>query len=220
MSPATTAPTIAVSGTGRAGAAPDVMRVQLAASAVRPTVAAALAASEQAVSAIRAVLVGAGLPAADAATAGLSITAEQVWAEQTGPRTVGFRSEHRLVLSLRDLSDAGALLGQALAAGGDDLRLDAVAFEVEDDAELRSRARAAAWVRAEATARQLAELSGRRLGQVATITEHGGAPPFPMLRQAALHGDQERAQPVGLEPGAVDVEVTIAVQWSLAEPGD
>ncbi len=217
MSTAATSSTIAVSGTGRASAAPDVMRVRLTASAMRPTVAAALAASEQAVTSIRAVLSDAGLAPADAATVGLSIVAEQVWAEQTGPRTVGFRSEHRLALSLRELSEAGRLLGDALAGGGDDLRLDGVSFEVEDDAALLARARAAAWADAEAVGRQLAELSGRRLGPVEMITEQGGTAPEPM-RVAARSSEQDSGTPVGVEPGVVAVEVTLAVQWSLDRP--
>jgi len=128
---------ISVTGTGRASAPPDVMRVQLVATALRPTVAAALAASEQVVSAIRAVLAAAGVAAEDASTLGLSINAEQVWNEKTGPRTTGYRSEHRLAVVLRDLAAAGRLLGEALTAGGDDLRLDGVGFEVEDDTDLR-----------------------------------------------------------------------------------
>lgn len=213
---ASTTGTISASGTGRASAAPDVMRIQLAASAMRPTVAAALAASEQAATAIRGVLTAAGVPPADAATVGLSITAEQVWGEQTGPRTVGFRSEHRLSVSLRDLTAAGALLGDALAAGGDDLRLDAVSFEVEDDTELRRLARAQAWARAEDVGRQLAELSGRRLGPVQTIGEQSGNMAMPVFSRQAM-SEQESGKAIGVEPGVVAVEVTLGVQWSLVE---
>jgi len=205
---------ISVTGTGRASAPPDVMRVQLVATALRPTVAAALAASEQAVSAIRAVLAAAGVAAEDASTLGLSINAEQVWNEQTGPRTTGYRSEHRLAVVLRDLAAAGPLLGEALTAGGDDVRLDGVGFEVEDDTDLRTRARASAWADAERRAGQLAELAGCRLGAVASIGEQSGFAPVPVMPMSARR-DVAAAVEVGIEPGSVGVEVTLAVQWTL-----
>jgi uncharacterized protein YggE len=206
---------IAVIGTGRASAAPDVMRVQLVVTALRPSVAGALAASEEAVTAIRAVLAGADVAAEDANTVGLSINAEQVWNEQTGPRTTGYRSEHRLAVVLRDLAAAGRILGEALAAGGDDLRLEGVTFEVEEDTELRAQARAAAWADAEARARQLAGLAGARLGPVASIVEQTGSASVPVAPMFAKR-DAAMAVEVGVEPGSVGVEVTLAVQWSIA----
>jgi uncharacterized protein YggE len=203
---------ISVSGTGSASGPPDVMRVRLAATAMRTTVAAALAASEEAARQIRLALRAAGVSPADAATAGLAVNAEQVWSEQTGPRITGYRSEHQLAITLRDLGSAGRSLGEAVAAGGDEVRLDGVSFEVEDDAPLRERARVAAWDDALRRARQLAELAGRELGEVREITEQSGYPVRPI-------GESRRAEAmatdVAVEPGAVDVQVTLAVQWAL-----
>ncbi|MBK7624550.1 MAG: SIMPL domain-containing protein [Kineosporiaceae bacterium] len=206
---------ISVSGVGRASAAPDVMRVHLVASALRPSVAEALAASEQAASAIRAVLASARVAPADASTLGLSIQAEQTWDGGGVPRTTGFRSEHRMAVALRDLAAAGRVLGEALGAGGDDLRLESVGFEVEDDEPLRSRARAVAWADAERRAAQLAELAGVSLGQVHTIGEQSGFMPVPMMAMAA-GAEKARDLSVGVEPGAVGVEVSLAVQWAVA----
>jgi uncharacterized protein YggE len=206
---------ISVGGTGRASAAPDVMRVRLTATALRPSVAAALAASEMSVTGIRAALTAAGVMAADASTLGLAINAEQVWTEQQGPRTVGYRSEHQLAVSLRDLAAAGRVLGEALAAGGDDVRLDGVSFEVDDETPLRERARAAAWADAERRARQLATLAGRTLGEVREITEQSGVAPGPIVPMMAKR-DAMAAVEVGVQPGSVGVEVTLAVQWALS----
>ncbi len=207
---------ISVTGTGSASAAPDVMRVRLAATALRPSVATALAASEQSVSAIRAALSAAGVAAADASTAALAITAEQVWTEQQGPKTVGYRSEHQLAISLRELAAAGRVLGEALAAGGDDVRLDGVSFEVDDDTPLRERARVAAWADAVARAEQLASLAGRALGTVGEITEQSGFSPGPVMPMMMGKRRAMDAVEVGVQPGSVGVEVTLAVQWALA----
>ncbi len=164
---------------------------------------------------IRGVLGAAGVGGQDAATAGLAIHPEQTWSEQHGPRVTGYRSEHRLALNLRDLGAAGPLLGEVVAAGGDDVRLDHVGFEVADDAELRTRARQAAWADAERTARQLAELAGHTLGPVEAIREQTGQQAASMPMTALRH---EAAAAVAVQPGSVAVEVGLVVRWSLARP--
>jgi uncharacterized protein YggE len=211
--PETMPSTISVSGTGSAGAPPDAMRVRLAASAFRPTLAAALADSERSAARIRAVFAAAGVTGADAATRGLSVQAEQVWTEGRGPQVTGYRSDHQLLVTLRAMGDAGRLLGEALVAGGDDARLDGVEFVVEDDAPLRVRARDAAWADARARAEQLAALAGRTLGAVVSVVEGtGSAPPGPFpaaVRMAAA------APEMAVQPGGVDVQVSLSVLWGL-----
>ncbi len=206
---------ISVRGSASVSGTPDVMRLHLAAGVVRPTVAEAIADSEQAVVAIRGSLTAAGVDRRDAATAGLSVTAEQVWSEQHGPRVSGYRSEHRLAVTLRDLTTAGRVLGEALAAGGDAARLDQLVFEIEDDAALRDAARAAAWQDALHRGEQLAALSGRALGAVHQVEEEdladGPVPRMAMRRQAAAEASE-----IGVQPGSVAVRVTLAVRWELS----
>ncbi len=205
--------TISVSGSGSASAPPDAMRIRLAASAFRPTLAAALADSEQSAARIRAVLAAGGVTGADAATQGLSVQAEQVWTEGRGPQVTGYRSDHQLLVTLRAMDVAGRLLGEALVAAGDDGRLDGVEFVVEDEVPLRVRAREAAWADARARAEQLAALAGRSLGRVVSVAEGGGVGPpgpFPVAMRMAA-GSAE----VAVQPGGVDVQVSLSVLWGL-----
>ena len=104
----------------------------------------------------------------------LAVNAEQTWTEQQGSRITGFRSDHDLAVTLRDLASAGRILGEVLVAGGDDVRLNGVEFVVEDDGPLRVTARQTAWYDALDRATQLATLAGRRLGAVQQITEQSG----------------------------------------------
>lgn len=211
---------IKVSGVGGAAGQPDVMRVHLAVSVLRPSMAEALAASERSAATIRAALAAGRVAARDAVTSGLALNTEQVWDERTGPRITGYRSEHQLALTLRDLAAAGRVLGEGLAAGGNEVRLDRISFEIEDDTALRAAAREAAWADALARAEQLAALSGRELGPVRAIDETiGFTPPGPMPEMAmGFRGAKAAdATEVGLEPGSVSVQVTLTVEWSLAE---
>lgn len=204
---------IRVFGTGASAGSPDVVRMHLVATASRPRLAEALTASEDAARRIREVLTRFGVTGEDAATSGLSINAEQVWDERHGPRITGFRSDHTLAITVRDVHAVGAVLGEALVAGGDDVRLNGVEFAVEDDVALRTHARERAWQDALGKAEQLAALAGRRLGTVLDITESeqmAGPPvPIPRLMAAAAAPD------VAAEPGRVAVEVTLQVRWAL-----
>jgi uncharacterized protein len=205
---------VTVPGSGTASAPPDAMHVRLAASTLRATLAAALADSERAAARLREVFAAAGVTGPDAATTGLAVHAEQEWAEGRGARVTGYRSEHQLLVVLRDLAAAGRLLGDALVSGGDDVRLDGVSFVVEDDRPLRDRARDAAWQDARARAEQLAGLAGRTLGDVVTVCEGSAVVPFePMPRMRAMAAD---AAGVAVQPGGVDVVITLTVQWRLA----
>lgn len=204
---------VSVVGVGTASGHPDVVRVRLAATVVRPTLAEALAASEDAARRVRAELARFGIAGEDAATSELSAQAEQTWTEGQGSRVVGFRAEHGLVVTVRDVAAVGPVLGEALIAGGDDVRLNGVGFEVEDPAALRVAARNAAWEDALARARQLAALAGRELGATLSIEEPGatGGVPVPRFARAMAAGDAE----MGVEPGRVSVEVGLAVRWAL-----
>ena len=213
--PSVPASGIQVTGTGTAAGSPDVVRVHLVATASRPRLAEALAASEEAARRIRDVLIRFGVTGEDAATSGMSINAEQVWDERQGPRITGFRSDHTLLLTVRDVHAVGAVLGEALVAGGDDVRLNGVEFAVEDDVVLRIAARERAWADALGKAEQLAHLAGARLGAVLDITENTQVmgPPTPMPRMMAMAA---AAPEVAAEPGRIAVEVLLSVRWALA----
>ena len=207
--------TVSVVGQGRAEGTPDICRVRLGVTAMRPAVAAALADSEQAARQVRDALTAGGVAPRDAATGGVSIGTEEDYSGQRGPRLLGYRADHTMTVVLRDLATAGRVLGEAVAAGGDAVRLQGVEFTLEDDTELRASARAAAWHDAEGAARQLAELAGRSLATVRSVEALAGAVPQP--RRAARFAAVAASGPteIGLEPGGVDVQVSLAVVWEL-----
>ncbi|HYY09679.1 MAG TPA: SIMPL domain-containing protein [Kineosporiaceae bacterium] len=206
--------TISVVGHGRAEGVPDVCRVALVATALRASVAAALADSEQAARRVRDVLAANGVAGQDAATTTVTLRAEEDYSGQRGPRLLGYRAEHGLGVVLRDVRVAGRVLGEAVVAGGEAVRLQDVSFAVEDDAALRARARAAAWEDALRTAQQLAELAGVTLGAVRGIEEPGGRGGLPSPK--GMRAMAAAAPEVGLQPGGVGVDSVLSVVWELS----
>ena len=209
---AVTSGTVQVGGLGAAPAAPDLVRARLAGTALRPSVADAVAAAEAAVGRIRQALAGLGIPAADAATSTISVATEQDYSRHR-PEVIGFRAEHALTVTVREIARVGEALGAALAGGGDDVRLDGVEFVISDSTGARARAREAAWADALQRAEQLAGLAGRRLGRVLDVVEGepgGGAVPLPRVVAA------REAAALAVEPGTLEVTVWLTVRWALA----
>jgi len=206
---------ITVPGTGRVEGSPDVVRVRLVASTLRPAAADALAATEVAAAAVRSALSGHGVTGADAASGPFRLTAEQTWTEREGLRVTGYRCDHGIRAVVRDVPALGRVLADVLAAGGDDVRVDAVDADVEDDADLRVRARELAWADALDRATRLAALAGRELGAVATVTEGAGETPGPPQPLAVAKLAAAPAGDVSLLPGDVAVVVVLTVQWEL-----
>jgi uncharacterized protein len=210
---------IAVTGTGRVTGPPDLVRARVTATAARPTAAEALAATEAVAAAVRAALDLHGISRLEAASGIFSLAVDQIW-EQGGPRVTGYRCDHGIRVTVRDVPAVGQVLADLLAAGGDGVRVDGVEPDIDDVTPLRVRARELAWADALDRATRLAELAGRGLGAVRQIVEDA-APglPRPITRQAvgsvALAAVSGNA-PVGLQPGAVEVAVTLDVQWEIA----
>jgi uncharacterized protein YggE len=115
-------------------------------------------------------------------------------------------------VTLRDLERAGEVIGMLTDVGGNAVRLQGVAYALEDDAALEEEARAEAFAAARARAEQLATLTGRALGEVVVVVEQT-APSAPMPYAADTGRAEEMS--VALAPGSATVTVTLHVHWSL-----
>jgi hypothetical protein len=132
--------------------------------------------------------------------------------DQNAPN--GYDVFETVAVTLRNLSNAGATISDAAAAGGDATRINGVSFAVDDQTALLQQARDAAFADAKAKAEQYAKLAGRSLGKVSVITEgpsnDGGGVVYPMARNAMSAGS-----PVPIAAGSQDVTLTSTVTWEL-----
>jgi hypothetical protein len=202
---------ITVGGYGSAASPADMARAQLIATTTRPTLAEAHAAVQVAVGRVRSVLTGAGVEAGAVISHGSSAQADYDYDD--GGRHSGYRAEHPLGINLYDLATADRVLGEAVAAGGNDVRLDVVTYHLRDDTALRVRAREAAWADAVQRASHLAGLAGRALGPVRHLRE-GGVPDLPEHQQeAAMTNIIESG--VTIHQGQVGLRVVVFGVWEL-----
>ncbi len=205
---------IAVTGSGTAEAAPDLLRLSIGVECRRAGVEAAYGDAARASSAVTEALRGHGVADRDITTSGLNIRAEVSWQEGRGQLVSGYLASSTLNVRLRDLAASSAIIADAVAAGGDDVRLNGLELGFADPAAVESLAREAAWQDARATAEHFAALAGARLGKALSVTRRpGSAPPIPLAgMQRAV-----ASEPLAVEAGSSSVTADVDVVWELLD---
>ena len=132
---------VTVSGDGEVEGAPDTLSVDLAVTIKRPTVGEAVAASADVSNAVVDAVKGQGVGEPDVQTRNYSVNQEFRYPENGTPMPDGFRVNNTVTVRVRDLTAAGAVIDAATSAGGDDLRVDTVAFSLENDGPALTAAR-------------------------------------------------------------------------------
>jgi uncharacterized protein YggE len=166
--------TISVAGHGVTRRAPELMRVVLAIEAVRERAAEAMAAAGVLADHLVAVARSAGIAAEDIRTSDISLAPDRVDGPYGG-RVTGYRALESFQLTVRRLYYAGPTLELVADACASQVRLEAVAFGVTDQEELRSAARQAAYADALSRAEHYARLAGRSLGPLQVLNEQASS---------------------------------------------
>ena len=199
-----------VTGTGSAGAAPDVVVLDVRVAVEGRDVASALAGLATRLDAAVAAAHDHGVVDHDRRTTGMGVSPR--W-DREGRSTTGYTAHQSLRLRVRERDRAGDVIAALAGAAGDALGVDAVSLEVADTGPLLVRARSAAFADATARARHWADLAGRSLGPVLRVAElpPGGTAPLPKMRLAAM----DAGGGVPVEGGESTVTATVAVRFAL-----
>lgn len=204
---------ITVSGEGEVTGTPDVLTVSLGVSVERDTVDAAVSEAAAAADRLIGALKGAGVDESDIQTENYSIQPEFRYS-QGEEIPDGFRVDNTLRVKLRELERAGDVIDAVSDAGGDQVRVQGLAFSLEDNEELLSQARQKAWEDARAKATQLAELSGQELGSAVQVSETMGQIDPGILQFAA---DAVGGEETPIQPGELMTSVQIEVRFELED---
>lgn len=203
---------IQVTGEGKADARPDVARFSIGVEARAASVADARQQGASAMQRVLEALRGEGLGDDDLQTSQLSIQPEYEHTER-GRNLLGYVARNMVDAKVTDLERLSSAIDAATRAGGDDVRMHGIRFEVSDPSTVRAEARAEAMEQARATAEQLARLAGVALGEPVAIqeqTDHGGGPRPMMMEMRAAD-----ASSTPVEPGVTEVTVRLNVRWSI-----
>ena len=117
-----------------------------------------------------------GVDSADITTSGLNVRAEVNWQEGRGQTVTGYLASSTLSRPDPGPAASSQVLAAAVAAGGDDVRLNGLTLGFADPAAVDARAREAAWQDARTTAEHYAALAGAALGRVLSLTQQHRLP--------------------------------------------
>jgi uncharacterized protein YggE len=201
---------VTVTGIGEVRGRPDTVTMSLGVSVTRPTVAVASGDAATATDGVLAALGAAGIAKEDIQTLDYSIYPQ--YSPPTGsearPRVSGYTVSNVVRVKVHDIAKAGPVIDAAVAAGGDEIVVQGVAFSLEDASESIAEARARAWADANAKATALAQLAGVPLGAAVHVSEStdGG-----VLRGVS----DASAVATPIEPGQVTTSVAVTVRFAF-----
>jgi uncharacterized protein len=192
-------PTIRVSATGEARAAPDQVTLDFGVETQAPTAQAAAAENARRMERVIQALTRAGVPRTRIQTRNYMVMPEYAHdRDGTEPRITGYRVGNTVTVTVDGVERTGELIDAALAAGGN--RVAGVRFGFREPEQMRALAIQDAIRRGRAEAEAIAAGLGVSLGPVidaSTSAPLHTPPPFPMM-EARMAMD---AGPTPVEPG-------------------
>jgi uncharacterized protein YggE len=210
--PAVTANTISVDGTGQAAGTPDSMITTIGVDTRGANPSTALAAANKAMATVQASLRNHGVAAKDVKTVGLSVNPFYSYAK--GQQNLkGYEADEQVAVTLRNLGTAGSILSAVVKAGGKAVTVQQLSLDLESDSALVTQARAAAYASAKDKATQYAALAGRTLGPVVSVSEsNGSSQPQVYATEAAAAATSSVPVAAGSQSVSVDVTVVFSLQ--------
>lgn len=206
---------ITVSGLGKVFGTPNTLNLQMGVSATRPDVSEALATANADLNKVITTLKTHTVAGKDIQTSNLSVNPQ--YAGGSHPYITGFNVTEQLNVTLRNLKTAGTILGSAISAGGNDVQVNNVSVALTDDDALINSARSRAFTDAKEKAQQYAQLSGRALGKVISISEQTDNPqPVGIYNGAVASSAGPAESAVNVQAGQQEVDVNVDIVWAFA----
>jgi uncharacterized protein YggE len=207
---------ITVSGTGKVAVVPDIGLLQLGVQSTQPTVQAARDRAAAAMEAVRSSLRSNGVDEKDIATSGFNIQPQYDFRPSSSgaPVITGYMVSNLVTVKVRQINNLSRVLDTAVAAGGNDMRVNSISFTVDQPEKHREEARKLAVEDARRHAEQLANAAGVSLGRARSVTEMGdGGIPVPIARPEARNTQADVDTPIS--PGETDITVLVSVVYDI-----
>ena len=199
--------TVTVVGEGVVYAPPDRARLRFGVETEGATAEATFRAHEQEVAAVLTAVRRLGIPDRDIALEWVGLNDRR---DEHG-QAEGYVAVRMVTVTTDSLRLVPELVATVVDAGGD--RLAGLDYYLEDDDLVEDAALEAAFDRAEAKARELAQAAGARLGPVVAMHEQGAQPPTPLVMRAEAYAVD--ATPGAYSTGQSEVRAAVVVTFAL-----
>ena len=204
-----------VTGVGKVTVIPDVAIVSMGVQAQSSTVAGAQQQAAGSMTSVMAALKANGVADKDIATSYYSITPVYSYAPTTGKQTLeGYSVSNAVSVKIRNVGNAGVVIDAVAAAGGNDTVINSVTLTVDQPEQYNDSARKAAVADAANRAKQLANLSGVKLGKATYINE--SLTNTPQIITFDTSGKAAPAVTTPISPGETEITLTVQVIYSIS----
>lgn len=203
--------TVTAAGTGTATAAPDQATMSFGVTRQDAEAKAALDDAAKVAEAITAAVKKAGVADEDIQTQGISVY--PLSTDTGGKVTItGYQATLTVSVTVKDLDKLGDVITAATSAGADNV--GGPSFTIDEDAEYREQAIAAAVEDARRSAEAMATAAGKGVGDVVRISASDVfSAPVPYATAEMRSADAAAGVPI--EPGTLDVNASVTVVFAL-----
>ena len=204
--------TVSVTASAHISAAPDLAAISTGVQTEAATARDAMTLNSTAMAKLVDGLKAAGIASKDIQTTSVSVSPRYTNARDgKSPVINGYSATNQVRIVVRDLKRVGEILDAALTLGA--TQMGGISFDVTNAETLKDEARKDAMLNARRRAELFATAAGATVGQVLSIAED-------VQTQGHTVGFRERAMksasaPVPVEAGALQLEATVNVTWSL-----
>lgn len=202
-----------VSGEGRVTVVPDIAVLSLGVETKASTVAEAQRQASAAMNAVISALRSHNVADKDIRTQSFNISPVYKYVDRSEPILDGYRVSNMVVVKIRSIGDAGAIIDDVAGAGGDLTRVNSIYFAVDNPKPLQDQAREDAVRDAIAKAQQMARVAGVTLGKPVSITESGGYQPPPL--RVSLEAKDVAAAATPISPGETEITVNVQIVFGI-----
>jgi len=201
--------TVTVVGEGTQNATPDNALISLGVSARRPTAGDALNTANVEMTALLKAIKGQGVLDVDIQTTGISMYQDQQY------NVIGYRAGNTVNIKIHHIANVGSVIAAAQKAVGDDFQISGIALQLSDNTTQLKGARQSAMTVAAARAKEWANLAGRHLGKVLSVSEViGGGSSYSPCGAGGQCGGGGGAP---VQTGQMNVTVDVAVVYELTD---
>ena len=203
-------PSMNVSATGYANAAPDRATVSAGVVQQGKTARQAMQGNATLMTAVFDELKAAGIPKSDITTSQLSLQPQYDYRDRNKPTIKGYEARNTVTVKSDDIDQVGPMLDALVRAGVNNI--NQVQFSIKDPKNALNKARQDAIREAKAKAEGMAEAAGVKLGPLLSINESngGGFTPQPMMMRASAMEMGDAATPISAGDQTLSVRVNLS----------
>jgi uncharacterized protein YggE len=207
-----------VSGEGKVTVTPDLATLYLGVEAKADTVAEAQSQAAEAMDNVMAALTDNGVDEDDIQTQYFSINQLTRWDDdQNEEIVIGYEVTNMVTAKIREVDNVGVIIDAVVEAGGDFIRINNIAFSVDDPSIYYEEVRQEAMADAKAKAEQLASLAGVKLGAPTYIYEGSIYNPVVYRDIGMVVPTVIESAPTSISPGELDITLDVQVAYAIED---